>query len=118
VDTGGEISPVVYILASQLNGTLYIGVTGGLYDRMREHRKGTFDGFTKKYSVKHLVYFEAHRTMGDAIKRESQLKKWRRLWKIRLIEQMNPTWSDLFDERDGIREHGTGGQMGSDSDGG
>ena len=98
------------MLASQPNGTLYIGVTSNLYARMREHREGTFEGFTKKYDVKQLVYYEAHATMADAIKRESQIKKWRRLWKIRLIEQMNPTWADLFDDDEGVREIGVAGQ--------
>ena len=105
-----EKSPVVYMLASQPNGTLYIGVTSGLYDRMREHREGTFEGFTKKYDVKQLVYYETHATMPEAIKRESRMKKWRRLWKIRLIEEMNPTWSDLFDDDEGAQEFGVGGQ--------
>ena len=105
-----EKSPVVYMLASKPNGTLYIGVTSNLYARMREHREGTFEGFTKKYGVKHLVYYEAHTTMPDAIKREGQMKKWRRLWKIRLIEEMNPTWSDLFDDENGVRDYGVGGQ--------
>jgi putative endonuclease len=116
VNIGGEKSPAVYILASQLNGTLYIGVTSHLFSRMRAHRTGTFEGFTKKYNVKHLVYYEIHDTMDDAIKRESQLKKWRRLWKIRLIEEMNPTWADLFNEREGIRALGEGGQTGRDFD--
>ncbi len=106
-----EKCPVVYFLASQRNGTLYIGVTSNLFDRMRAHREGTFEGFTKKYNVKQLVYYETHMTMDEAIKRESQLKKWRRLWKIRLIEQVNPTWSDMFDDEAGIREHGVGGQV-------
>ena len=102
--------PMVYMLASKSNGTLYIGVTSNLYERMRAHREGTFEGFTKKYDVKTLVYYEVHATMENAIKRESQLKKWRRLWKIRLIEEMNPTWSDLFDEQEGMLVHGDGGQ--------
>lgn len=89
--TWREKFPVVYILASQINGTLYIGVTSNLFERERAHKSGTFEGFTKKYSVKQLVYYESHFSMDDAIKRESQLKKWRRLWKIRLIEIMNPT---------------------------
>ena len=70
----------------------------------------TFEGFTKKYDVKNLVYYEAHDTMTGAIRRESQIKKWKRLWKIRLIEEMNPTWSDLFDEENGAGEFGVGGQ--------
>jgi putative endonuclease len=106
-----EKYPVTYMLASQPNGTLYIGVTSDIYTRMREHREGTFEGFTKKYNIKHLVYYEAYETMADAVKRETQLKKWRRLWKIRLIEEMNPTWSDLFDEEDGARQFGVSGQQ-------
>jgi putative endonuclease len=105
-----EKSPAVYILASKPNGTLYIGVTSDLYSRMRGHREGTFEGFTKKYNVTHLVYHEGHNTMDEAIKREGQLKKWRRLWKIRLIEEVNPTWADLFDDEDGIRDVGPGGR--------
>jgi putative endonuclease len=109
-----EKTPTVYILASKPNGTLYIGVTSSLYDRMRDHREGTFEGFTKTYNVKTLVYHEAHETMDDAIKRESQMKKWKRLWKIRLIEEVNPTWSDLFDEEDGVRDCGKGGRAPSE----
>jgi putative endonuclease len=107
-------TPVVYILASQPNGTLYIGVTSNLYGRTLDHRLGSFEGFTKKYNVKYLVYYETHETMEAAIRRESQLKKWRRLWKIRLIEELNPTWSDLFDENDGIMTFGVGGQAHED----
>lgn len=103
-------TPMVYILASKPNGTIYVGVTSDLYGRMRSHREGTFKGFTSKYGVKTLVYFEMHTDMDSAIKRESQLKKWQRLWKIRLIEQMNPTWSDLFDEENGIAMVGPAGQ--------
>ena len=108
--TAFDKSPVVYILASKPNGTLYIGVTSDLYTRMRQHKEGTFKGFTEMYGVKTLVYYEAHDDMEAAIKRESQMKRWRRLWKIRLIEEMNPTWSDLFDEDDGIKTLGPGGQ--------
>lgn len=104
-------SPTVYILASKPNGTLYLVVTSNLHERIRTHIDGTFGGFTKKHDVKTLVYYEAHPTMADAIKRESQLKKWRRLWKIRLIEEMNPTWSNLFDEFDGLKSVGSGGQI-------
>ena len=105
-----EKSPAVYILASRPNGTLYVGVTSDLYARMRNHRDGTFEGFTKKYNVKRLVYNEAHNTLDEAFKRETQLKKWRRLWKIRLIEEVNPTWADLFDEEEGIRDVGPSGR--------
>ncbi len=90
--------PAVYILASQRNGTLYIGVTSALLDRISIHKQDLVDGFTKKYGVHRLVYYECFATMGEAIKREKRLKKWNRAWKIRLIEQMNPEWEDLFDE--------------------
>lgn len=109
-----EKQPCVYILASRPNGTLYIGVTSDLYGRTQLHRSDFLDGFTSKHSVHRLVYYEVHSTMGDAIVREKQLKKWKRLWKIRLIEQMNPTWEDLFDADTGIASVGNGGQA-SDS---
>jgi len=94
-------TPCVYILASRRNGTLYIGVTSDLHQRMPLHKQGPIEGFTKKYRVHCLVYYEMHETMDAAIRREKQLKEWRRLWKIRLIESMNPEWVDLFDERSG-----------------
>ncbi|HWA91837.1 MAG TPA: GIY-YIG nuclease family protein [Rhizomicrobium sp.] len=87
----------VYILASKRNGTLYIGVTNGLDRRIREHKLGVADGFTKKYGVKLLVYFETHDDIHAAIHRESRLKKWRRRWKLELIEKGNPDWRDLAD---------------------
>jgi len=93
--------PCVYILASRRNGTLYIGVTSDLPWRVSLHKQDLIDGFTKKYRVSLLVYYEMHPTMEAAIRREKQLKEWRRLWKIRLIESMNPEWIDLFDERSG-----------------
>ncbi len=102
--------PCVYILASRPNGTLYIGVTSALFDRMLVHRRGLLEGFTKQHGVHHLVYYESHPTMQAAIRREKQLKKWNRLWKVRLIEQMNPAWSDLFDTETGIAANGPGGQ--------
>lgn len=89
-------NPCVYILASQRNGTLYIGVTSDLIRRAWEHRTGELDGFTRKYGVHRLVYFELHQTMGAAIQKEKQLKKWNRSWKLRLIEEMNPEWDDLY----------------------
>jgi putative endonuclease len=88
----------VYILASKQNGTLYIGVTGDLIRRIREHKDGLIEGFTKKYHVHRLVYFEQHSHIEQAIEREKQLKKWNRQWKINLIEKENPTWKDLFDD--------------------
>ena len=93
--------PCVYILASQRNGTLYIGVTSDLHGRMEEHTQGLFDGFTKRYGVKQLVYYEMHEDMDRAITREKRLKEWRRLWKLRLIEQANPEWIDLYDAATG-----------------
>jgi putative endonuclease len=93
--------PFVYILASRPNGTLYVGVTADLRHRIHQHRMGTVSGFTKRYAVKRLVYMEAHATMPDAILREKRIKKWRRAWKIRLIEETNPDWQDLFDQLNG-----------------
>ena len=86
----------VYILASQKNGTLYIGVTSNLPQRVWQHKNGQADGFTKKYSIHHLVYFEQTSDIESAIAREKQLKKWRRQWKIDLIEGRNPDWVDLY----------------------
>ena len=94
-------NPCVYILASKRLGTLYIGVTSDLHGRMSQHAQGLVDGFTKKYGVKRLVYYEMHETMEAAIRREKQLKEWRRLWKIRIIEKMNPAWRNLFDDTTG-----------------
>jgi putative endonuclease len=91
-----EKDPTVYILASKRYGTLYIGVTSDLCGRVSEHRLGLAPGFTKKYGVKQLVYYESHGTMECAITREKQLKEWRRAWKIELIEANNPNWVDLF----------------------
>lgn len=88
----------VYILASKRNGTLYIGVTNNLILRVKEHKEGLVEGFTKKYLIHLLVYFEMYKDVRDAIVREKRLKKWKRKWKIRLIEGMNPKWADLFPE--------------------
>jgi putative endonuclease len=85
----------VYILASKKNGTLYIGMTNDIYRRVYEHKTETKDGFTKEYNVKALVYYEKTNDVKLAIKREKQLKKWYRKWKIQLIEQENPEWEDL-----------------------
>jgi putative endonuclease len=89
-------APAVYILASKRNGTLYIGVTSNLIRRAWEHRNGVAEGFTKRYGVHRLVYHEQAPDMACAITREKQLKKWRRAWKIKLIEQSNPEWIDLW----------------------
>jgi putative endonuclease len=86
----------VYILASRKNGTLYIGVTNDLARRVTEHREGVAEGFTKKYDVKVLVYFERFGDISVAIHRETRLKKWKRRWKIGLIEEANPQWRDLY----------------------
>jgi putative endonuclease len=86
----------VYILASRKHGTLYIGVTGDLAGRVYEHRAGITPGFTTRYGVHMLVYFEMFGMIDEAIAREKRLKKWRRDWKIALIEERNPTWVDLF----------------------
>ncbi len=95
-----EKSPAVYILASKRNGTLYIGVTGALWNRVSAHKDGSVPGFTQRYGVKTLVWYEHHHTMESAIRREKQLKEWRRAWKIELIEKLNPTRRDLHDEID------------------
>jgi putative endonuclease len=88
----------VYILASQRNGTLYTGSTDDLRRRVWEHQTAVFPGFTKKYGVKTLVWYELHESRETAFQRERQLKKWNRAWKLRLIEQVNPTWRDLAEE--------------------
>ncbi|WP_380879917.1 endonuclease [Sphingomonas sp. DBB INV C78] len=90
-----ERQPCVYILASAFNGTLYVGVTSDLLRRVAQHREGMFDGFTKRYGIKCLVYWEAAGTMEAAILREKQIKRWRRDWKRSLIERDNPSWNDL-----------------------
>ncbi len=89
--------PYVYILASKRNGTLYIGITSDLLRRVWEHRNNLVEGFTKRYGVHKLVYLEAHQEMISAITREKQIKKWNRSWKLRLIEDENPEWLDLYD---------------------
>ncbi len=85
-----------YILASQRNGTLYVGVTSDLARRIWEHKQDFVPGFTRQYRVHRLVYFEAHDDIRDAIAREKRLKKWNRAWKMQLIEGANPEWEDLF----------------------
>ncbi len=86
----------VYIMASGRNGTLYIGVTSNLLKRTWEHREGIAEGFTRRYGCKLLVWFEVHDRIDDAIRREKQMKEWRRAWKLRQIEVSNPDWQDLF----------------------
>lgn len=90
------MQPAVYVLACRRNGTLYVGVTSDLVKRVWEHRNDAVDGFTKRYRVHDLVYFELHSEMLIAIAREKQIKKWERAWKIKLIEAQNPAWTDLW----------------------
>lgn len=89
--------PCVYIVTNHRHGTLYIGVTSDIARRAYEHREGVIDGFTRKYGLKQLAWYEMHQTMEAAIAREKQMKAWQRSWKIKTIEKMNPTWSDLYD---------------------
>ncbi|MEO0205246.1 MAG: GIY-YIG nuclease family protein [candidate division WOR-3 bacterium] len=88
----------VYILASRKNGTLYIGITNNLAKRIYEHKNNLVNGFTQRYSVHYLVYYEIFNNAYEAITREKRLKKWKRLWKIELIRKFNPEWKDLYDE--------------------
>ena len=94
----GEPFCYVYILANRKNGTLYVGVTSSLVVRMHQHKSHAVDGFTKRYGVDRLVYFEAFAEVEAAILREKQVKKWNRAWKVRLIEGKNPDWIDLYPE--------------------
>jgi putative endonuclease len=88
----------VYIMASRRNGTLYIGLTSDIERRTHEHKTGFYGGFTKRYRVHMLVWYEIHNDINEAIRREKQLKKWNRKWKLRLIEKHNPKWQDLVDK--------------------
>ena len=88
----------VYFLASQRNGTLYVGVTNDLSRRITEHKSGVVPGFTREYGVDRLVYFEEHASILEAREREHRMKRWRRAWKMELIEKLNPDWRDLADE--------------------
>ena len=90
--------PCVYILASDRNGTLYTGVTSNLIARIWQHRNDVVEGFTHHHHVHQLVWYEWHETMDSAISREKAIKKWMRAWKLRLIEQFNPYWRDLYSE--------------------
>lgn len=87
-----------YILASQRNGTLYVGITSDLVKRVWQHKNEIMDGYTKDYAVKRLVYFEAYENVNDAILREKRLKHWNRKWKLELIEKSNPAWNDLYED--------------------
>ncbi|MBN1805170.1 MAG: GIY-YIG nuclease family protein [Sedimentisphaerales bacterium] len=87
----------IYILASKKNGTLYIGVTNNLIKRISQHKDNLVEGFTKRYGIHTLVYYEIFRNIQDAITREKNIKKWKRKWKMELIEKSNPNWEDLYD---------------------
>jgi putative endonuclease len=91
-----EKQPAVYILASKRNGTLYIGVTSDMAKRVWEHKNDLVEGFTKRYHVHSLVWYELHESMESAIKREKSMKEWKRVWKLELIESVNPDWDDLY----------------------
>ncbi len=93
--------PCFYILASARDGVLYAGVTSDLAKRVAIHKQDLLQGFTKRYGVHRLVYYEMHETMPAAILRETQVKKWKRTWKVRLIQSVSPAWIDLFDEGSG-----------------
>jgi putative endonuclease len=94
---GRDAFIAVYIMADRMRGTLYIGVTSQLVRRVWEHREGIVPGFTSKYGLKRLVWFEPFEGMLNAIQREKSLKRWPRQWKINLIERENPDWDDLYD---------------------
>ena len=106
--------PCVYILASRRDGVLYVGVSSDLANRVGLHKQDLIEGFTKTYGVHTLVYYEMHQTMPEAIRREKQMKKWNRAWKVRLIEQLNPEWRDLWEESGEILMNGPGGREISD----
>ena len=93
-----EKIPVVYIVASRRNGTLYVGVTSSLLARIYQHRNKLFEGFTAHYACNRLVWYEVHGSMESAIVREKRIKEWKRAWKLRLIEEANPNWRDLAEE--------------------
>jgi len=92
-----DCNPAVYILASKYQGVLYTGVTGNLPQRIWQHKQKLVDGFCRQYNVERLVWFEPHADIYAAIVREKQIKKWKRAWKIELIEAGNPAWDDLYD---------------------
>ena len=91
-----NMQPAVYILASHRKGTLYIGVTSDLIKRIWAHRNDQVEGFTKRYGVHQLVWYELHDSMESALQREKRLKEWKRVWKLELIERTNPDWQDLY----------------------
>jgi len=90
--------PCVYILANRKAGSIYVGVTSNLPKRIREHKNNILKGFTSKYHIHNLVWYEVHQEMKSAISREKKLKKWRRDWKVKLIERANPNWLDLYSD--------------------
>ncbi|MEK9825326.1 MAG: GIY-YIG nuclease family protein [Methylotenera sp.] len=92
------MSAYVYMMASSKNGTLYIGVTSDLIKRVWQHKNNVIEGFTNKYKVHLLVWYESHDNIASAISREKALKKWNRIWKLRVIEQLNPEWQDLYEQ--------------------
>jgi putative endonuclease len=98
VSRNPERQPCVYLLASRRNGTLYVGVTSNLAQRVWQHQNDLVEGFTKRYGVHMLVWYQVHATMESAITRERAIKEWRRAWKIALIEKSNPQWRDLSEE--------------------
>ncbi len=102
----------VYMLASRIGGTIYIGVTNDLVRRVSEHREGTASRFTKTHDVTRLVWYEPHTDVNEAIKREKRLKKWPRQWKIALIEELNPDWVDFYPSIAGVVVTGSPGQAG------
>jgi putative endonuclease len=91
-------APAVYLLASKPYGTLYVGVTSNLHARIWQHKNKQAEGFTTQYDVHRLVWYEQHETMMSAITREKQIKKWNRDWKVNLVQTVNPTWRDLYDD--------------------
>jgi len=94
---GKKMSAYIYIMSNKKNGTLYVGVTSDIIKRIYEHKNSITDGFTKKYNLKKLVYYEIYDDITEAIKREKQLKNWQRDWKVELINKMNGDWDDLYD---------------------
>ena len=91
-------TPCVYILANKPGGTLYIGVTSNIVQRVWQHKNDLVEGFTNRYRVHRLVWYEIHSTMESALNREKALKKWNRKWKVKLFQEENPSWSDLYDD--------------------
>ncbi|MFT3671518.1 GIY-YIG nuclease family protein [Aestuariivirga sp.] len=98
-----EKQPAVYIMSDRKHGVPYIGVTSALWTRVSEHKSGTLAGFTSQHGLHRLVWYEHHHTMQSAIHREKQLKKWKRRWKLEMIDRFNPEWRDLHEEIDALR---------------